>query len=86
MKQFRYIKQIALTLGCLLLLSILPIQVHAQQININRINQMPDFPSPYEMRDWKEVTKLYDSFVFDVDATGQYLPVLFFRNNTVNES
>jgi|AntRauTorckE6833_2_1112554.scaffolds.fasta_scaffold04420_2 hypothetical protein len=71
-------------IGCLLLVSFLPIQVNAQQIEINRINQMPDFPTPYIMRDWEEVTKEYDSFVFDVDATGQYLPLLFFRNNTVN--
>ncbi|HET54495.1 MAG TPA: laminin G, partial [Ignavibacteria bacterium] len=56
----------------------------AQQISINRINLMPDFPSPYLMRDWKEVTIGYDSFVFDYNKEGQYLPLLFFRNNTVN--
>lgn len=56
----------------------------AQQIDINRINLMPDFPLPYEMRDWENVTKEYDSFVFDLEASGQYLPLLFFRNNTVN--
>lgn len=68
----------------LVLVSLFPIQVNAQQININRINQMPDFPTPYIMRDWEAAARQYDSFVFDVDATGQYLPVLFFRNNTVN--
>ncbi len=56
----------------------------AQQIDINRINQMPNFPSPYVMRDWEKVTKQYDSFVFDLDASGQYLPLLFFRDNSVN--
>lgn len=56
----------------------------AQQISINRINLMPEFPSPYLMRDWKEVTIGYDSFVFDYNKEGQYLPLLFFRNNTVN--
>jgi len=56
----------------------------AQQIDINRINLMPNFPSPYIMRDWENVTEEYDSFVFDLDATGQYLPVLFFRDNPVN--
>ena len=45
---------------------------------------MPEFPSPYLMRDWKEVTIGYDSFVFDYNKEGQYLPLLFFRNNTVN--
>ena len=37
-----------------------------------------------KMRDWKKVTKDYDSFVFNVNATGQYLPLLFFRDNPVN--
>ncbi|MEX2605439.1 MAG: LamG-like jellyroll fold domain-containing protein [Gracilimonas sp.] len=73
-----------LTIQCLILITLSTGKISAQQIDINRINQMPDFPSPYLMRDWEEVTKEYDSFVFDVDATGQYLPVLFFRNNTVN--
>ena len=58
--------------------------IMAQQISINRINIMSDFPSPYLMRDWEEVTKGYDSLVFDIDASGQYLPLIFFRNNTVN--
>lgn len=60
------------------------IQLTAQQININRIDMMSDFPSPYLMRDWKEVTIGYDLFVFDYNKEGQYLPLLFFRNNTVN--
>ncbi len=56
----------------------------AQQININRISIMPDFPQPYLMRDWKSVTLGYDSLVFDQTKTGTYLPLIFFRNNTVN--
>ncbi len=56
----------------------------AQQINIARIDSMPDFPSPYLMRDWKTVTLGYDSLVFNHNLTGDYLPLLFFRNNTVN--
>jgi len=27
---------------------------NAQQISINQIEQMPNIPSPYEMRDWKK--------------------------------
>lgn len=60
------------------------IQLNAQQIKINRIDMMSDFPSPYLMRDWKEVTIGYDSFVFDYNKEGQYLPLIFFRNNTIN--
>lgn len=71
-----------LTIISLILFSTL--NLFAQQININRIDKMPDFPNPYLMRDWEEVTKGYDEFVFNLDAEGQYLPLLFFRNNTVN--
>ncbi|RJP56348.1 MAG: T9SS C-terminal target domain-containing protein [Ignavibacteriales bacterium] len=60
------------------------IQLTAQQININRIDLMSDFPFPYLMRDWREVATGYDSFVFDYNIEGQYLPLIFFRNNTIN--
>lgn len=56
----------------------------AQQVNLSRVDKMPDFPTPYLMCDWKEVTKGYDSLVFDFNKSGEYLPLLFFRNNTIN--
>ncbi len=68
----------------LVVLLFLPSSGSAQQLDINRINQMPDFPSPYIMRDWEKVTIDYDSLVFDVTASGEYLPLLFFRDNVVN--
>jgi hypothetical protein len=58
--------------------------VYSQQIVINRIEQMPNLPSPYEMRDWENVTIGYDSFVFDFNLTGQYLPLIWWRTNTIN--
>ncbi|MFU8860745.1 MAG: LamG-like jellyroll fold domain-containing protein [Cyclonatronaceae bacterium] len=58
--------------------------INAQQISISRIDQMPDFPSPYQMRNWKQVTIGYDAYVFDYTKTGEHLPLLFWRNNTVN--
>ena len=57
---------------------------NAQQININRIEQMPNNPSPYEMRDWKNVSAGYDSLVFDLSRTGQYLPLIWLNTNTIN--
>ena len=56
----------------------------AQQIDIPRIELMPNFPQPYEMRDWKSVAHGYDSLVFDLDATGTYLPLTWITSNTVN--
>ena len=57
---------------------------YSQQINISRIEQMPNKPSPYIMRDWKKVALGYDSLVFNFNLTGQYLPLVWINNNTIN--
>lgn len=54
------------------------LQLGAQtgQLNISRINQMPDLPSPLQIRDWNAVAVHYDTYVFDLDKAGQYLPLI----------
>lgn len=49
--------------------------VNAQQIDVPRINLMPDKPSPYLMRNWKQVAVDYDNFVFNTTKTGTNLPL-----------
>lgn len=49
---------------------------NAKQIEIPRIEKMPNFPQPYEMRSWKTVARDYDAFVFDVSKTGTYMPLV----------
>jgi len=56
----------------------------AEQINISRIERMPNKPAPYIMRDWKEVTRGYDSLIFDFDLTGEFLPLISWNTTTVN--
>jgi len=63
---------------------IITLPLLAQQIEIPRIEQMPDLPTPYVMRDWKKVTIEYDKFVFDFNKQGLYLPLIWWRTNTVN--
>lgn len=46
-----------------------------QQLHIQRIDQMPESPMPLLIRDWKAVARDYDSFVFDLNKTGPYLPL-----------
>jgi hypothetical protein len=58
--------------------------LYPQQINISRVEQMPKMPQPYLMRDWKQVALGYDSLVFDLTRTGDYLPLIWINNNTVN--
>ncbi|HZV67965.1 MAG TPA: LamG-like jellyroll fold domain-containing protein [Saprospiraceae bacterium] len=63
-------------------ITILPAQV--SQINIARVDLMPNEPSPFTMRDWKEVAIGYDSFVYDINKTGLYLPLIFTRAQGTN--
>ena len=59
-------------------LCIFVMQTFAQQgqLSISRIDQMPDSPLPLQIRDWNAVAHDYDSFVFDVNKTGTYLPLM----------
>ncbi|HUI11364.1 MAG TPA: LamG-like jellyroll fold domain-containing protein [Bacteroidota bacterium] len=56
----------------------------SQQIAIGRIDQMPDRPAPYQMRNWKSVAAAFDSAAFDLMRSGQYLPLIQLYSNTVN--
>jgi hypothetical protein len=46
------------------------------QVTIPRIEKMPNQPTPYNLRNWKQVARQYDSFVYEVTKTGQYLPLI----------
>ncbi len=59
---------------------------YSQQISISKIDQMPNLPSPYLMRDWKQVTEGYDSLAFDLNLSGTYLPLVWEDNNAINYS
>lgn len=69
-----------------LLLCGLPRLAQAQngQIAIGRVEMMPNEPSPYYMRDWKAVATAYDSFVYDEQKTGDYLPLVFITPSGYN--
>ncbi|MCC6399011.1 MAG: laminin G, partial [Bacteroidetes bacterium] len=65
-------------------LVMLTVAAYAQHISIPRIDQMPDMPSPYHMRDWKRVALAYDSLAFDLTRSEQYFPLVFLITNTAN--
>ncbi|HMG92674.1 MAG TPA: hypothetical protein VK589_21600, partial [Chryseolinea sp.] len=46
------------------------------QVDIPRVQQMPNLPSPFLMRNWKDVATQYDELIFSTSATGQYLPLI----------
>lgn len=57
---------------------------NSQQIPIPRVEAMPNMPAPYHMRDWKHVAQGYDSLVFDLGRTGEYLPLVWINPNPIN--
>lgn len=54
------------------------------QITVPRIELMPDQPSPYNLRNWKQVAQQYDSMVYDISKTGTYLPLISIGNSGIN--
>lgn len=46
------------------------------QVAIPRVDAMPDFPRPFEMRDWRKVTLDYVGFVTDFEQRGDRMPVI----------
>jgi hypothetical protein len=71
-------------LHLLIVITLLPSYNSAEQINIGKIEQMPNKPYPYEMRSWKEVAIGYDSLTFNINLTGQYLPLISIDGNSIN--
>lgn len=77
-KSFNYLL-LAIAFGAAFSIEGLP-----QQILISRVEMMPNMPSPYQMRDWKKVALGYDSLTFNLNASGQYLPLSWLYSNTIN--
>ncbi|MBK8392654.1 MAG: hypothetical protein IPL23_26780 [Saprospiraceae bacterium] len=63
------------TIYVCLIFSLNLIKAQVPQIPIPRIEAMPNLPSPYNMRDWKDVAIKFDAFVFDEQKQGPYLPL-----------
>ena len=47
------------------------------QKTIERVEMMPNMPSPYKMRDWNKVARDYDALVFDFEKKGDHLPLIW---------
>ncbi len=68
----------------LLVLTAYCILGQVDQIGIDRVADMPELPSPYQLRDWKAVAKAYDAIVFDLQKQGDYLPLIFIDDSGLN--
>ncbi|PWI48941.1 hypothetical protein CEE45_04215 [Candidatus Heimdallarchaeota archaeon B3_Heim] len=48
---------------------------------IERVALMPNLPEPFNMRDWEQVTRDYDTLFFNLGATGTFLPLTSIGTN-----
>ncbi|TAJ12472.1 hypothetical protein DMA11_12350 [Marinilabiliaceae bacterium JC017] len=53
------------------------VQQTVPQVEINRIETMPNQPQPYKMLDWQEKAVNFDEVVFDFKANGEYRPFIW---------
>lgn len=63
----------------------------AAQINIPRVELMPNMPAPYQMRNWKQVARDYDDYIFSFTRTAsspdswwKTYPVVWWDTGRVN--
>jgi len=54
------------------------------QFKIARVEAMPNLPRPFNLRDWKEVSRGYTSLVFNPEASGEFLPLVWRDARGVN--
>jgi len=56
----------------------------AQQLSIRRVDLLPDRPTPYLLRDWRQTAVNFDRVVFDLNSKGPNLPLIWRIPNTPN--
>jgi hypothetical protein len=47
------------------------------QLSLASIERYPRLPQPFYMRNWREVARKLDGFVFDYDAKGEFFPMIW---------
>ena len=55
-----------------------------KQIAIDYIESMPNLPTPFKIRDWKQVAIDLDEYIFDLKAKGPYLPLIWIDKSHIN--
>ncbi len=54
------------------------------QVDIAAVELMPNLPEPFELIDWRAKAQAYDRFVFNLRATGRFLPLLWLDDAHLN--
>src|ERR1700754_4812677 len=54
------------------------------QKDITLVKSMPEQPSPYKMKDWKTIARKQDALLYDFNAKGTFLPLIWWDDSKVN--
>jgi hypothetical protein len=54
------------------------------QRDIATVEQMPNLPEPFLLIDWRAKARAYDRFVFDFQARGEFLPLVWLDESRIN--
>lgn len=54
------------------------------QLQLSRIDSMPNLPKPFKILDFNKIAKNYDSLVYDPNQTGKYWPLIWKDNSRKN--
>lgn len=54
------------------------------QLAIDRVELMPNRPTPFALKDFKAVARGYDKLVFDFNAKGEHLPLIWWDDTKIN--
>jgi len=54
------------------------------QRNIPRVEGMPQYPSPYFIKDWRKTARNFDQLAFGFQAKGEHLPLIWLDESRIN--
>src|SRR5690606_11828594 len=54
------------------------------QIQLSRVEAMPNLPEPFKIMDFKSMAKRFDALVYDETQTGAYWPLIWSDNSRKN--
>jgi hypothetical protein len=61
-----------------------PEAIPVPQQSLQRVNEMPDLPEPFQIINYKKLALQFDSTVFDFNATGEYWPLVWIDSSKKN--
>jgi hypothetical protein len=72
-----------ITVTCLLVLS-LNATAQVKQQSIPRVDQMPNYPKPFQIIDYNKLAKDFDKTVYDFNAKGKFWPMVWIDKSQKN--